>query len=166
MHRAIKKVRHINIPIMDRIIWDVFFFRYRHSPEVQILLLHYISPSNSLDMYHSILSCPQLHTQTNSLSLSLYNLDSLYAFNFFTISSCAAFLRLAYFRNNDFWSPSHNLTALLFDDPSSCASIITRIGYLLTHFGVMVLVGKTCWTQDIAVSRSCAPPSQLRDLLF
>jgi len=45
----------------------------------------------------------------------------------------------------------------------SCASIFTRIGYLSTHFGVTVLDGKTCWTQETAVSRSCAPPSQLRD---
>lgn len=46
------------------------------------------------------------------------------------------------------------------------AAIITRMGYALTHRGIILDVGKICWMQDMAVSRSCAPPSQFRDCIY
>lgn len=126
--------------------------RCRHS-QVQIVVCHPLI---------SHISC-STHIRLHIMFHAFYSLDAaLNAFNLFTISSCAFFLLLAYFRNNDFWSPSHRI--LLEPPPSNpCASIITLIGYSSTHFGVMLLEGKTCWTQDTAVSRSCAPPSQFRD---
>mmetsp|Transcript_16645 Transcript_16645/g.34995 ORF Transcript_16645/g.34995 Transcript_16645/m.34995 type:complete len:139 (+) Transcript_16645:244-660(+) len=95
----------------------------------------------------------------NPQNTFFYSFDALNASSLFTISACAIFLLLAYFRNNIFWSPSQ----MTMVESPSCASIFTRIGYLSTHFGVTVLDGKTCWTQETAVSRSCAPPSQLRE---
>ncbi|KAL3791834.1 hypothetical protein ACHAWO_012791 [Cyclotella atomus] len=37
------------------------------------------------------------------------------------------------------------------------------MGYLSTQLGVILACGKTFWMQDMAVSRSWPPPSQLRD---
>ena len=106
-------------------------------------------------IYGSTQTFSHLTTETSTI----YNRDALSAFNLAIISSCAASLCEAYFRNSDFWSPSHT-TTLPFP---SCASMMTRMGYLLMHFGVTSHVGKTRRTHDMAVSRSWAPPSQFRD---
>lgn len=37
------------------------------------------------------------------------------------------------------------------------------MGYLSTQLGVILASGKTCFIQDMAVSRSWPPPSQFRD---
>ena len=144
------------------------FFGYRHSPVQKVAWLvpsnPYLTNSTKViqPVYHfncirTIHSNPLVKYSYNT---NHYNLDVLYAVNLLIISFCAASLLLAYFRNNDFWSPSHIIST---ESSSSYASISTRIGYLLIHLGVICDDGNTLRTQATAVSLSCAPPSQFLD---
>lgn len=94
-----------------------------------------------------------------------YDIDSLYAVSFFTMFSIDSSRLLAYFRNSFRWSSLQSTFPLPTSGrPSSCTATITLSGYELSrHLVSMVADGKTLRTQETAVSRSCAPPSQLRD---
>jgi len=91
-----------------------------------------------------------------SSTRSSFNISS-----FALIAFWLLFLLAAYFWNRFFWSPSHTRT--LVAPAPTLASIMTRTGYLSTQKGVTFAEGKMSRTDCMAVSRSCSPPSQLRD---